>query len=404
MHKSKIEELREKRAGLYEGMKEVLARQTEEGLLSAEDAQEFDAREAEFDRVSAEVARLEKFDGIAPTLRQAEVSAEEAREVWGEVEKKREESRGGVESDEYRSAFSAYLRQGETLGGEQRAALNVGTSAQGGYTVAQEWHRQLIEAARDFGVIEQLATHIRTADSGQLHVPALNTRGTAALTAEAAAFTESEDTFTERVLDSYKIGTLVLISDELRHDSIFDLDSFIANAAGQAIGIKANNYFVVGTGSSQPNGITVAASTGKTAASATAVTAAELIDLQHSLLTAYRRNASWIMKDATVAAIRKLTNSGTGEFAWQPSLQAGKPDLLFGNPVYADPDMPAQTTGLKSIVYGDISKYWVREVGNATVKVLTELYAANGQVGYRVDRRLDGELIDTSAVKVLAQA
>jgi HK97 family phage major capsid protein len=109
------------------------------------------------------------------------------------------------------------------------------------------------------------------------------------------------------------------------------------------------------------------------------------------------------MRDATLKAIRKLKES-TGQYLWQPGLQAGAPDLLLGRPVYVDPNAPAMTTGLDSILFGDVSKYWIREVGSVTVQRLDELYAANGQVGFILDRRVDGDLVDTAAVRVLTQA
>jgi HK97 family phage major capsid protein len=177
----------------------------------------------------------------------------------------------------------------------------------------------------------------------------------------------------------------------------------MAKSAGEAIGIKANTYFVTGTGSGQPNGIVTAASLGKTAAGAAAITGDEIIDLYHSLLRPYRKRAVFLMKDSTVQLIRKLKSSDN-QYLWQPGLQAGQPDVLLGRPLYTDPDMPAATTGLKSVLFADVSKYWIRSVGTVTVKRLEELYAATGQVGFRVDRRLDGDLVDSAAAKYLIQA
>lgn len=397
---TKIEELRAKRAAAYKSMSEVLERADAEGNLSAEDASEFDARESEFDSLTESISRMEKVEGLAPTLNVRHVSAEEGREVDGVLEA-RNVTTG---SDEYREALEQYMRYGATeVSPEQRAALVVGTDAAGGYTVADDWVRQLIESSREYGVIEQLGTTFKTGDSGSVFVPTVGTRATAALTAENAAFTESEDAFSQVQFDSYKLGVIMKISDELLHDSMFDLSAFMAKSSGQAIGIKANNYFVVGTGSGQPNGITVAASVGKTAAAVAAVTTDELIDLYHSVLSPYRPRSVFIMRDSTLAAIRKLKDT-TNQYLWQPGLQAGQPDRLLGKPVYTDPDMPALATGVKSIVFGDISAYWIREVGGPLVKRLEELYAASGQVGFRVDRRLDGDLVDTAAVKTLAQA
>jgi HK97 family phage major capsid protein len=415
---TKIEELRLARAKAFADMGEVLERQDDKGVLTAEDASEYDAREAEFDSVTAAISRLEKYDGIRPTLAVGKTLASEARSIREDPEPEPGDGDGDAskgrskrpnpfeqfETREYEDAFESFLRL--EANAEERAALSVAPNAEGGYTVAQEWYRQLIESEREFGMMLQLATTIRTADSGQVHIPrvANPATGIADIVAEEGPYVETEDTFTEAVLDSYKIGTLIKISDELLHDSIFDLSAFITRRAGQAIGIKANNFFVVGTGTAQPQGIVPAATVGKTTAGAATVTASELVDLFHSLLRPYRSRATWMIKDSTAAIIRKLADS-TGQFLWQPGLQAGQPDVLLGRPVYTDPDMPAMTTGLRSVLFGDIATaYYIREVGTATVKVLNELFAVNGQVGYRVDRRLDGELVDAIAVKVLLQA
>ena len=397
-----IEELREKRAKLFTEMGEVLERSDADGTMSAEDAAEYDRREQEFDKLTEQVERVERYRGIAPKLNVREVTEEEARDIEYTLDVRKSEREEGIESRQYEVAFEQYCRFGMT-GVEQRAALQVGTASEGGYTVAQECERQLIEALREYGVMFQLGTTFRTGESGQVHVPTVATRATAALTAEEAAFTESEDTFGEVLFDSYKIGVIMKISDELLNDSIFDLAAFMARSSGQAIAVRANNYFVIGTGSGQPNGITVAATVGKTAAAAAAITSDELIDLYHSVLSPYRARSSWIMRDATIAAVRKLKET-TNQYLWQPGLQAGATDLLLGRPVYSDPDVPALATTAKTVVFGDISAYWIREVGSTTVKRLEELYAANGQVGFRVDRRLDGDLVDTAAVKTLQQA
>jgi HK97 family phage major capsid protein len=399
---SKIEELRESRAKAFEDMKQILERVDADGNMSAEDAQEYDRREADFDRTTDLIERHEKLEGVAPKLEQrVAVSPEEARNVFAEIDA---ETSGGTGSPEYAKAFEQYVRRGlGYLNVEQRAALQVGTDSEGGYTVADDWVRRLIESEREYGVIQNLATTFRTAESGQVHVPTVATNATAVLTAEEAAFTQSEPTFGEVVFDSYKYGVIMKVSDELLNDSIFDIAEFMAAQAGKAIATVTGTAFATGTGSGQPNGLFTAATTGVNAASATAVTTDELIDLYHSVIDPYRSRASWLMKDATLKAIRKLKDT-TNQYLWQPGLQAGAPDLLLGRPVFVDPNAPAMTTGLDSILFGDISAYWVREVGSVDVKRLEELYAANGQVGFRVSQRFDGDLVDTAAVRVLTQA
>lgn len=395
----KIEALREARAGLYERMKELNdAADAESRDLTAEEAQEYDRIEADFDQHERQIARLEKAAGI-----ETRISRETAAPNGDAGDGNRVKP---TATPEYRDAFDAYLRARgnmEALGAEQRVALKVGTDAAGGFTVPDEFFNQLVESEREFGNMRKLSRTIVTGESGDLQIPALDTRATAAWTAEEAAFTQSESAFKQVVLKSYKAAAISKISDELLHDSAFDMLGFLARDLGEAIGILENTSFVTGASGSTttPEGIVKKASTGKTFASNAAITADELIDLYHSVIDPYRSNAVWMMKDSTVAAVRKLKTSGGGEYVWQPGLQAGQPDLLLGRPLYVDPDMPAIATVAESVVFGDIGRgYWIRDVEGITVKVLNELYAANGQVGFRVHRRTDGDLVDTAAVKI----
>ena len=128
---------------------------------------------------------------------------------------------------------------------------------------------------------------------------------------------------------------MIKVSEELLNDSVFDLESYISREFARRIGAKEEEAFFTGDGSGKPLGILAAsggAETGITAASATAITADELIDLFYSLKSPYRRNAVWVLNDSTIKAVRKLKD-GSGQYLWQPSLTAGTPDTILGRPV-----------------------------------------------------------------------
>ena len=138
------------------------------------------------------------------------------------------------------------------------------------------------------------------------------------------------------------------------------------------------------------------------AASATAITADELIDLCYALKSPYRRKAVWLMNDATVKAIRKLKDN-QGQYLWQPSLAAGTPDTILNRPVYTTSFAPTIAAGAKSVAFGDFSYYWIADREVRSFKRLNELFAANGQVGFIGSQRVDGKLVLPEAIKVLAQ-
>lgn len=375
--------------------------------LTAEERTEFDRTEAAFDSLTGRVKRLERGGGLQPVLSRGLTPNDDG--IAG--------IRGFGSRYTGMDAMAEWIRARGNLGAispearslmEQRAPYAVGASGTGGYTVPADWNDRLIEVLTQFGVVESLADSAVTTDHGQLHMPRVVEPGTAsaAIVSEGGTYTETEDTFEEVLLDAYKYGHLAKASDEMLQDSKFDINGFIQRRAGRAIALKTNNHFVVGTGSSQPNGITnntvgVTLSSGQTT---TISSADSIIDLYHSLAVPYRGNAVFLLHDQTLKVVRKLKDS-TNQYLWQPGLQAGVPDLLLGRPVYIDPDMPTPAANAISIVFGDIRQnYIVRSVAPVSVKVLTELYAANGYVGFRVDRRVDGDIQDAAAARTLKQS
>ena len=137
-----------------------------------------------------------------------------------------------------------------------------------------------------------------------------------------------------------------------------------------------------------------------TAASATAITMDEVMDLFYALRAPYRKSAVFLMNDSTVKAIRKLKDN-TGNYLWQPSVTAATPDTILNRPVYTSSYVPALVAGAKAIAFGDLGFYWVADRQGRSFKRLNELFAATGQVGFMASQRVDGKLILPEAVKVL---
>ena len=283
-------------------------------------------------------------------------------------------------------------------------ALQVGVESEGGYLAPDEYQRTLIEALEEQNIFRQLA-HVISTSSGDRKIPVVASKGTASWIDEEAAYPESDDSFGQVSIGAYKLATMLKVSEELLNDSVFDLPSYIAREFARRIGAAEEEAFFTGNGTGKPTGIlnaTGGAETGVTAASATAITMDEVMDLYYSLRAPYRRNAVFIMNDSTIKAIRKLKN-GNGDYLWQPSLTAGQPDTLLGRPVYTSSYMPAIAAGNKTILFDDLGYYWVADRQGRSFKRLNELYAATGQVGFLASQRVDGKLVLAEAVKVLAQ-
>jgi HK97 family phage major capsid protein len=207
-------------------------------------------------------------------------------------------------------------------------------------------------------------------------------------------------------LGAYKLATLIKVSEELLNDSAFNIEQYIADEFARRIAAREEEAFVIGDGTGKPTGILAAtggAELGVTAAGATAITFDEIFDLYYSLKSPYRKNAQFLVNDSTVKALRKLKGSD-GQYVWSPSIAVGQPDTLLGKPVVTSAFVPAIATGVKTVAFGDFGYYWIADRQNRIFKRLNELYAANGQVGFIANQRVDGKLVLPEAIKVLKQA
>ena len=394
-----ILELREKRAKAWESAKAFLdSHRTDKGVLSAEDDATYSRMEQEIADLGKEISRMERREAL-----DAELNRPVNKPLTGKPMTGNDTAKTGRATDEYRQNFWNMMRSKAPMPTVMNA-LQVGTDSEGGYLVPDEYERTLVEALEEENIFRQLAKVIQTS-SGDRKIPVVATKGTASWIDEEGAFTESDDSFGQVSIGAYKLGTMIKVSEELLNDSVFDLESYISREFARRIGAKEEESFFTGDGTGKPLGILAAtggAETGITAASATAITADELIDLFYSLKAPYRRNAVWVLNDSTIKAIRKLIDIRI-EYLWQPSLTAGAPDLLLGKPVRTSAYMPAIAADAKTIAFGDFSYYWIADRQGRSFKRLNELYAATGQVGFLASQRVDGKLILPEAIKVLAQ-
>ena len=393
---NQILSLREKRAKLWNDTKAFLdSHRGEDGMVSAEDNATYEKMEADVVALGKEIERLERQAVIDRELDQPTASPLVSAPVAHTPEQK-----AGRASDEYKKAFWNQMRGRSSY--EIRNALQVGELSEGGYTVPDEFDKQLIEGLEDENIMRGLVHIIRTG-SGEHKIPIVASHGTGSWVEEEQQIPESDDAFSQVTLTAHKFATMIRISRELLNDSAFDLAAYISHEFFRRAGAAEEQAILTGDGSHKPIGLlhdTLGAQVGVTTASATAITADELIDMQHSLKSGYRRKAVWIMNDATISAIRKLKD-GQGQYIWQPGIKEGAPDMLFNQRVLMSNYMPLIATGNKVILYGDFSYYWLAEREGRTLERLNELYAVTDQVGFKMTERLDGRLILPEAVKCL---
>ena len=398
-----ILELREKRAKAWEAAKAFLdSHRKENGVLSAEDDAAYTRMEQEITDLGKEIARLERQEALDAELNRPVNKPLTGKPMNGKLEDDGE-GKTGRASDEYKKNFWNAMRSKAPVPNVTNA-LQIGTDTEGGYLVPDEFENTLVEALEEENIFRQMAKIIQTS-SGDRKIPVVATKGTASWMDEEGAYPESDDSFGQVSIGAYKLGTMIKVSEELLNDSVFDLQSYITREFARRIGSREEEAFFTGNGTGKPLGILAAtggAETGITAASATAVTADELIDVCYCLRSPYRRNAVWTLNDSTVKAIRKLKD-GNGQYLWQPGITAGAPDMILGRPVRTSTYMPEIAAGAKTIAFGDFSYYWIADRQGRSFKRLNELFAATGQVGFLASQRVDGKLVLPEAVKVLAQ-
>lgn len=424
---NRIKELREKQAQIVSEGRERLdqiGKATDEARAKELEAQH-DAAMAEHDRIEEQIKREERFAA-------AEKAQEEYRAQRRPIARDGEEGRGSDDGDkplEYRHVFHKFLACGADpteLTPEERAVLRrgvdasaekefraqtAGTTTAGGFTVPTELANEIVKTMKAWGPMydEDICTVMTTASGNPIKIPTVDdTAVTAEKHTEAVALTDDggkDVTFGQKSLDAYVYDTeFVRFSMELAQDSVFNMEALLGALLGERLARIANRELTIGDGTGDPNGIVTASSLGKTAAATAAITSDELIDLQHSVNSAYRRSpkARWMFADTTLAAIRKLKD-GQGNYLWQMGdIKTGAPATLLNHPYSINDDMDSLAAAKKVAIFGDLSKYFVRKVGGVTIGVLRERFWPDLGIAGLI--RFDGELGDTAAVKHLITA
>ncbi|CDO37138.1 phage major capsid protein [Novosphingobium sp. KN65.2] len=393
---------------------------------AAELDQRHDAIMAEFDKVEANIAREERLAKIEGESREAEERAREQRRPGANGEQ-----RGSDDGDkvDYRTAFAQWLAAGgdkSEMSAEARSVLAGGfhkpeeraqttSNTAGGYTIPTEVMPELVKSMLAWGPMYDpgVTREMVTSSGNPLTFPTVNDTAVTAGASGGEAVTLTDDggkdaTFGQKTLGAYAFDTEWLrVSKELADDSIFNMESVLADLLGERLGRIANLNLTTGNGSTAPNGIVTAAAAATAAASTSAITYDEILNFEHSVDPAYRTGPKvrYMMHDTTLLAIRKLKD-GDGNYLWQMgNVQQGVPNVINGRPYSINQAMAnvGSGAGSKVLLFGDFGKYVVRKVGGILIGAIQDkdFWPGFGIAGYI---RFDGELLDTAAVKSLPLA
>ena len=381
-----------KRASLWEEAKKFFDEHAKDGLMSEEDAATYDKMNADIDNMTANIKRLEHH---------AKIGAELDKPFNSPITEQLDagfDSKTGRASKEYKAAMLDAMR---TNFKSVRNELKESVDASGGYLVPDEWDTRLIDTLAEENIMRRLGTIITTSGEHKINITA--NKPAAAWVAEGDALTFGNATFAQKSLDAHKLHVAIKVTNELLYDNAFNLENYILDQFGKAIGNAEEDAFLNGDGSGKPTGLfTTAALAANNPIETTgaALVGNDIIDLVYALKRPYRRNAAFIVNDATLATIRKLKDQNQA-YLWQPSYQAGEPDRLFGYPVYTSAYAPLAASGTAFLAFGDFSYYNIGDRGTRSVRELRELFAGNDMTGFLMLERVDALLVLPEAVKVL---
>ena len=367
-----LKKMREKRNEIIAAMEAVVnAAAAEERSLTDDEITAYNGRRDELTRIDATIAALEN-------VRSAERNEEHQPE-------------GDEKLTPEERSFVSFLR------GEIRVDVNT-TKTNAGAVIPTTVADRIVEYVKNASPIAEYAT--RYEGIGKITIAYEDDAN--ALSASYVEDLESADATAQKLtsvsLEGYKIRVPVKVSQQLLDNSQVDLIAYLVRRIGDALAAKIEREFLIGT-SGKVEGLAGGVKQTVTAASATAVTTDELIDVQDAVPDIYQANSIWIMHPKTRTAIRKLKD-GENRYLLNLDLNTKWGYSLLGKPVYASDAMPEPAAGAKTIFYGDMSGL-ACIIRGLRVRVLNERFADVDAVGIFGFAEIDAKVENTQKISVL---
>lgn len=399
-----IQALREQRGVIAHALQELVNKADWD---AATDQAAYDKGLADLDTIDASIKRVNDLN--------AKIASDSRTNDVAEVAAKR----GKDERNEGLTIYAKWLKGGDNaLNSDDwnaiRNTMSTTTGSEGGFTVDTQVADSVISALKAYGGMRQVSTVISTSGVGLISFPTSD--GTAELGEWVAQNAEAADldvAFGTVGLPVHKAGSrVVTVPIELLQDSNVDIEAYVQGRLVERLGRVTNLGFTVGTGTGQPTGIVPAATIGVTAANSTsqvtAVTYDSLVNLQHSVDPAYRNNAGWMFNDTTLRELRKIKDGSERPIfvpGYETGNPAGAPDRLLGAPITINQDVANMAASARSILFGDFSGYYIRDVMGVTMYRFTDsAFTKRGQVGFLAWMRSGGNLVDVGKIRVFVNA
>lgn len=277
-------------------------------------------------------------------------------------------------------------------------ALKEGSDGSGGYLVPNTYEDKLVKAPADKNVLRRISNVIPT--SHRMHIPVAEGVDCADWVPEGTAIKFMDAEFGEVILDAYKLATSIRATDEMLEDGGVDMKKFILDMFSERIGKAEEDAFIRGDGNGKPLGLIYQASVGAVSENVGDISMDDMVDLEHAVSAAYRKNAVWLVSKDAYHKLCRITHYN-GQGVWRKNLKDGEPVRLFGYPIYICKAMDDVAPDSIPVMFGDFSNYWIGDRGKRVIKRLVERYADRGQVAFLTTERVDAKLVLPEAVKML---
>lgn len=375
-----------------------------------------DLRIKELEKGKSDPVLAEKVDKINTALTQMGDMKQQLEAI--ETAVARSQFHGGGEINPakaaHKKAFNAWLRKGNDDGlrdMEVKAELSTLSDPDGGYTVPEELNKNIRDIAVTMSAMRRLADVITIGTSEYKEL--VDMQGESAEWVGEKGTRSETDTPTLAMVSWFpkELSAMPPVTQNMLDDSWFDVEAWVSKFIARAMSVKEGVAWINGNGVEKPKGIagyTMIADAsyawGKvgylTSGNANLLNNPDKIeDVSLALKAMYLNGASWLTNRATVGKIRQLKD-GDGKSLWQPGLQVGAPNMLFGYPVELDDNIDNIGANKYPLWFGNFKEAYLI-VDRQGVRMLRDPFTKKPYVLFYTTKRTGGGIRNFEAIKAL---
>lgn len=320
--------------------------------------------------------------------------------------------------EQYKSGFFKVVAgvSMDSLSSDERKALSAGSDPDGGYLLPNSTQGMMVTKLYEQSIMRQIAD-VQTISTEKIEGLVDDDEADAGWVSELGARSDSGTPQVRRwEIATHEMYAMPKVSQKLIDDAAVNVEAWLAGKVADKFGRIEGTAFWSGTGVGQPRGL-ASYTTAATADGSRAwgqfehvVSGANgafhttqfdpLADIQGAMKDHFLPNAQWLMRREVRTAARKLKESTTNRYLWEPGMQVGAPERLQGYPVRVDQYMPTLATGSLSLAFGDFRQAYTI-VDRLGIRTLRDPYTAKPYVKFYATRRVGGGVTNFEAIKIL---